>query len=218
MECRQSHTTYNFVSETSIWKLSPSDCNGYECVYIYIYMCVCVCVCVFVLIFVEALGGKIYLWYFTLQRLSRGIWNLLHHTAEVRKVRLSHAALLSSYCLGNFNKYEGCPKHFVSLSILRAELQEMNLLFDQEFKWFYALCFRWWARPQGKVIQRSITINKQRDSFRVQYVFPGLPFLPCMALWCLLSAVNGAMVSFVYPSHIRESQLIASTFCSKNWQ
>ena len=29
-----------FVNETSIQKLSPSDCNGYECKYI----CICVCV------------------------------------------------------------------------------------------------------------------------------------------------------------------------------
>ena len=50
--------------------------------------------------------------------------------AEVRKVRLSHTALLSSHCLGNSNKYNSCPKHFASLSILHAELQEMTAVFS----------------------------------------------------------------------------------------
>ena len=57
-----------------------------------------------------------------------------------------------------------------------------NVLFDQVCKCFYVLCCRWSATPQPpppppplprwQVSQRRITINKQRDSFRAQYVFP----------------------------------------------
>ena len=53
------------------------------------------------------------------------------------------------------------------------------LLFDQVCKWFYVLCCRWSdPRPRqtlGQVSQIGITINKQRVSFRVQYVFPAFP-------------------------------------------
>jgi hypothetical protein len=76
-------------------------------------------VCVCVLIFVEALGGIIYL-YLKLQNLSRG--SKTRNKMEERKARLSHAALLSSHCLGNSNKYKGCPKHFATLSTLHAKL------------------------------------------------------------------------------------------------
>ena len=58
------------------------------------------------------------------------------------------------------------------------------------------------AATPGQGNSKKITVNTQRDSFTFPYVLPGLPFLPCMAEWCLLSAVHGAMVSFVYPSHI----------------
>jgi len=80
-----------------------------------------------VLKFVEALGGIIYL-YFKLQKLSQG--SKTRNKMEERKARLSHVALLSSHCIGNSNKYKGCPKHFETLSILHAKQQEMTAVFS----------------------------------------------------------------------------------------
>jgi len=79
-----------------------------------------------------------------------------------------------------------------------------SLLFVQVCQWFYVLCCRWWPPPQEKLSPRRITINIQRDSFRVQRVFRDFPFLPCVVLWCLLSAVHGGMVFSEIAQHVRD--------------
>jgi hypothetical protein len=64
------------------------------------------------------------------EAVPRGGGGKTRNKIEERKVRLSHAALLSSHCIGNSNKYKGCPKCFATLSILHAKLQEMTAVFS----------------------------------------------------------------------------------------